>query len=412
MEERVLSNFSFRERNYLHTLRKRQREEITQIFHKRHKNTSGGGGGGKEEVPFRMQVLQSHLPHEVKLTIFEDLERSDHSDKFMNWVRKAMRLPLNVVAQSFHGVSMQERLQEAKRILDDASTGHDDVKREVLKLLTTTLSVASYALGLEGPPGCGKTHFVKEALTRALGVPYVSIPLGGATDANFLLGSSYSYDGSKEGRLAAALMEAKCCNPIIHFDEVDKIPKTERGAEIESVLIHLVDPTNTVLRDKYFHGIDIDYSKCTFVFSYNDPTKLSPILLDRIKRMHMKSPDPCQRLEIVQRHILPRIHQKYQGLDATLSDQALEAVMNRVLPGEGMRNVEKCVEHVLSSAHLCRCLNSGADAVGLDPSVELFNDGRVSGAFAQGVLGQMALPLVSHVIPQSASPPPPSGMYT
>lgn len=410
MEERVLSNFSFRERNYLHTLRKRQREEISQIFAKRHKHTSGN-----DEIPFRMQVLRSHLPHEVKLTIFEDLEKSDHSDKFINWVRKAMRLPLNVVSQSFHKGSMQERLQEAKRVLDATSTGHDDMKREVLKLLlTSSFSAASYALGLEGPPGCGKTHFVKEALTRALGVPYVSIPLGGATDANFLLGSSYSYDGSKEGRLAAALMEAKCCNPIIHFDEVDKIPKTERGAEVESVLIHLVDPTNTVLRDKYFHGIDIDYAKCTFVFSYNDPTKLSPILLDRIKRMRMQSPDLSQRLEIVQRHIVPRIHQKYRGLDATLSDQALKAVTSRVLPEEGMRNVEKYVEHVLSSVHLCRCMDTGADAVGLDPAVELCKDGRVSGEFAEGVLRQMALPLSTSSLlpfPPLPSPPPPSGMY-
>ena len=76
-------------------------------------------------------------------------------------------------------------------------------------------------------------------------------------------------------------MESGCCNPIIYFDEVDKISSTERGADISSTLIHLIDPTTSkTLRDRYFHGIDLDFSRCTFVFSYNDPSKVNPILLD------------------------------------------------------------------------------------------------------------------------------------
>ena len=101
-------------------------------------------------------------------------------------------------------------------------------------------------------PPSGKTHFARAALAAALERPMISIPLGGATDVSYLLGSIYVYEGSREGRLAAALVEAKCCNPIIFFDEVDKVSSTDRGAEIISVLIHLVDPTaNSAMRDRW-----------------------------------------------------------------------------------------------------------------------------------------------------------------
>ena len=40
------------------------------------------------------------------------------------------------------------------------------------------------------------------------------------------------------------------------------------GEEITNMLIHLTDPAqNDHVRDRYFHGIDLDLSKAFFVFS-------------------------------------------------------------------------------------------------------------------------------------------------
>ena len=99
-----------------------------------------------------------------------------------------------------------------------------------------------------------------------------STSLWGASDVSFLLGHSYA--GSKEGALAAGLIESKCMNPVVYFDEVDKISETERGREICNLLIHLIDPTaNGALRDRYFYGLDLDFSNYTFVFSFNDASR-------------------------------------------------------------------------------------------------------------------------------------------
>ena len=60
-------------------------------------------------------------------------------------------------------------------------------------------------------------------------------------------------------------------NPVIYFDELDKISDTPKGEEITGILTHLTDTTqNSCFHDKYFANMDFDLSKALFIFSYND----------------------------------------------------------------------------------------------------------------------------------------------
>ena len=52
------------------------------------------------------------------------------------------------------------------------------------------------------------------------------------------------------------LMVTKCMNPIIIFDELDKVSNTEYGKEIIIILIQITDTTqNQVFQDNFFPGI-------------------------------------------------------------------------------------------------------------------------------------------------------------
>ena len=94
----------------------------------------------------------------------------------------------------------------------------------------------------------------------------------------------FTYEGSKWGRIVEILIESKCMNPIFYFDELDKVSNTDKGQEIINLLIHLTDYTqNTHFMDDYMDGIVIDLSRATFIFSFNDKSKISPILLDRME---------------------------------------------------------------------------------------------------------------------------------
>merc|ERR1711871_930288 len=106
-------------------------------------------------------------------------------------------------------------------------------------------------------------------------------------NSDFMIGHDYTYEGGKPGRIVEILQECQCMNPVIYFDELDKISDTPKGEEIAGVLCHLTDPSqNDEFHDKYFSGIDFDISKAIFIFSYNDESKVNKILLDRMTKIH------------------------------------------------------------------------------------------------------------------------------
>jgi ATP-dependent Lon protease len=102
-----------------------------------------------------------------------------------------------------------------------------------------------------------------------LGRDFAFITLGGANDGSFLVGHSYTYEGSNYGKISDILIQCKSDNPIIFFDELDKVSDSFGGNEIIGILTHLIDSTqNNEFHDKYFSEIDINVSKCLFVFSF------------------------------------------------------------------------------------------------------------------------------------------------
>lgn len=390
-----MARFSATERHYIRGMKRKDRTSIVKIMDADTKRLCGRLG----MAPLRIQVLQSSLPEDVKMQIFETL-RTCNSDKYVQWVKRALLLPLSMRALQPACSSVRDVVVAARDRMDSVATGFDDVKTEILKIVCQQAygshCVSGFSIGLEGPPGTGKTHFSRNAIAKALNRPLVEIQLGGATDISYLLGIIYPYEGSKEGRLAAGLIEAGVRNPIFYFDEVDKISDTERGRELASVLIHLIDPTsNASIRDRYFHGINIDFSECLFIFSYNESSKVSPILLDRIRTFQIERPTLEQRCDILQKHIIPRVTKRLNAthvLDEDAIEFLAEASERR---DDGMRGAEKDVDNVMSLAQL--------QSSGYDDDEE---DGkRITRTFVKEILGK-------EDTKRSMRNVPPVGMYT
>lgn len=201
-------------------------------------------------------------------------------------------------------------------VLDNSIYGHKNAKTQIKKIIAEWINgdINGYSFGFEGPPGVGKTSLANEGLTKCLvdenniTRPFYLIAVGGSSNGSTFKGHNYTYVGSTWGKIVDILIESKCMNPIIFIDELDKISNSENGKEIIGILTHLIDSTqNSKYQDKYFSGIDLDMSKALFVFSYNDPSKIDKILLDRIHRIKFKPLTLKEKIIISDDYIIPKI---------------------------------------------------------------------------------------------------------
>jgi ATP-dependent Lon protease len=216
-----------------------------------------------------------------------DLEYS----KLSKWINGLYRIPFDTyinlpVSIKDKSSKIEEFLCNSYEILKKTIYGQLNAKNKIMQILAQWISnpnSTGQIIALEGPPGVGKTNLVKNGVSKALNRPFCFYALGGATDISNLEGHSYTYEGAIWGRLVEMLMESKVMNPVIFFDELDKISKTQKGDEITGLLTHLTDYSqNDCIQDKYYCGINLDFSKSLFFFSFNDIRKINPILKDRL----------------------------------------------------------------------------------------------------------------------------------
>ena len=267
----------------------------------------------------------------------------------------------------------QDYLDKVDKILEDAIYGHKESKREIKRLVAQWMGgrMEGTVLGFYGPPGVGKTCFAKKGIAKCLfdadgnPRPFCILQLGGATDGSILEGHSYTYVGAKPGRLVEFLQETKCMNPIIYFDELDKVSETEKGKEIIDILIHLTDKSqNKELFDKYFSGIELDFSKCIIIFSYNDASKVNRILRDRITEIKINPLTKSDKLVITKRYTLKEISGEL-NYECELSDELVEYIIDTYTMEPGVRKLNEKLYEIFREINL-RILENPFETIFID----------------------------------------------
>ena len=225
--------------------------------------------------------------------------------------------------------------------------------------------------------GNGKTTLVKEGIAKAINRPFAFIALGGASDSSFFDGHSYTYEGSHWGRIIDILIESKCMNPIIYFDELDKVSETHKGEEITHLLTHLTDPSqNSLFQDNYFPGIHINLSKALFIFSFNDESRVDRILKDRMYVINTKGFKTDDKLLICKEYIIPEILETYlfKENDIEFTEEAIRYMIdNYTMKEEGVRNLKRCLETIVSKINIYNlCTNPNGEKVKLTFDIKDF----------------------------------------
>jgi len=369
--------------HFLYTPEPTRKEIIKSLEYIKTNNTS--------DKPYKFRILASHLENYAKnIALYKanQLEESEPGTgeyyKLKNWIDTLLDIPwgqhkyINV-----NSAMVGSYLKNARECMNRVIYGQDETKDVIIQIISkmiTNPQKSGNVFAVYGPPGVGKTTIIKEGMSQALGLPFAFISLGGATDSSYLDGHGYTYEGSTPGRIVELLKKSKCMNPIFYFDELDKVSDTRKGEEIANLLIHLTDPSqNNMFQDKYLGNINIDLSKSIFVFSFNDITRVNPILLDRMELIYVKGFTLQEKMRITRDYLLPELIKLYclyspltttmyintcttrttENTDVIINDECLEYIIsynynNLITKEDGVRQIKRRLEKICAQLNILK----------------------------------------------------------
>ena len=324
----------------------------------------------ESEVPLKFRVLDLDIPDSTKASVIKKIDILDEMGlegegfKLRNWVESFLRIPFGKTVPL--PVTIKDGpencaafLSKTTGLLDEAVYGMNPAKTQIMQILAQWIASpqsVGNVIALKGPMGVGKTSFAKNGVAKVLGRPFEFFSLGGSSDSANFVGHSYTYEGSTWGRIADSLMNARCMNPVLYFDEVDKISTTSHGEEIVSMLIHLTDRSqNSQFHDRYFSGVDFDLSQCLFVFSFNDETKINPILRDRMQVINCTGYSAEEKKSIVTQYVWPQMMERIQIPNLAIDESAIKYMISEFSSEEqGVRTLIRAVETLVTRINLVR----------------------------------------------------------
>ena len=313
-----------------------------------------GIGEASEAADYRSRMEKLTLPDYVKEKLekeidrFDALPRGSHEQPMAQaYIECLLELPWTERTED------NLDLQHARSILDRDHYGMKKVKERIVEMLAVqklTGDPQGQILCLVGPPGVGKTSIAK-AIAEAMGRRFVRMSLGGVHDEAEIRGHRRTYIGARPGRIIEAMRQAKTVNPLLLFDEIDKLSDDMRGDPASAMLEVLDSAQNNAFVD-HFVEIPYDLSRCLLMTTANDASSIPRPLLDRMEVIEGPSYLFDEKLEIARRHLLPRQLKKHGLTRSNLRADAaaLSCLIEGYTREAGVRELDRVLGSVCRKA--------------------------------------------------------------
>jgi len=200
-----------------------------------------------------------------------------------------------------------------------------------------------------GPPGIGKTRFVRR-LSELSGVPYRTINGAGSSDNRDFAGTARGWGTSHPTRIVEILCDTQVANPIVLFDEIEKAGGGERNGKAAATLLTMLEPET---RSRFFDealAANVDLSFVNWVLTANEVTGLGRPLLSRLRVVHMPAPPASAAPRIIRSAIQDigrRLGWPKEALPE-LDPEVHDALVDAMAKGASPRNIATMLEQILA----------------------------------------------------------------
>ena len=306
----------------------------------------GEGDGRLEEIEeYRQKIEEAGMPEESLAEAQRQLRRLErmHPDGaeaqvvriYLDWL---VDMPWS------RGSTEPLDLVRAREILDEDHSHLSSVKERILELLAVyklRRDARGPILCFSGPPGVGKTSLGR-SIARAMGREFARLSLGGIRDEAEIRGHRRTYVGALPGRILQGIKQAGTNNPVFMLDEVDKLGADFRG-DPAAALLEVLDPEQNARFSDHYLNLPFDLSRVLFIATANQLDPIPAPLRDRMEIIQLSGYTPEEKLEIAQRHLLPR-QMEAHGLPEDrlrISEAALMRLACEYTQEAGVRNLER-----------------------------------------------------------------------
>jgi ATP-dependent Lon protease len=308
---------------------------------------------GKSDIQELEELLaKKNMPEEAKAKTEKEIKKlksmspmSAEATVVRNYIDWMLSLPWFEYSQDNNSV------EHARIKLEEEHFGLNDVKLRLIEFLAVRSLLKEgegkgTILCLLGPPGVGKTS-IAHSLADSLGRKFVRISLGGVRDESEIRGHRKTYVGAMPGKIISVLKKAGTSNPVILFDEIDKMSSDFRG-DPASAMLEVLDPEQNKNFVDHYLEVDYDLSKVMFIMTANELSRIPIPLKDRMEIIQIPGYTANEKLQIAKNYLIQKavLNNGLKDYFLEVPDSSMMDIIRFYSKEAGVRELERLLHTI------------------------------------------------------------------